>query len=114
MRIYAPGTQSRTFCWYGDFLAGCIQVLTQGKDILYHIGNPNNEISMIDLAKLVEKVSGKKNMVELIEPPIVYKNEPKRRCPSVKKIQKELGYALDIDLEESLSRVYDWAKDNYK
>ena len=32
----------------------------------------------------------------------------------VKKIQKELGYALDIDLEESLSRVYDWAKDNYK
>ena len=32
----------------------------------------------------------------------------------MKKIQKELGYALDIDLEESLSRVYEWAKDNYK
>ena len=114
MRIYAPGTQTRTFCWYGDFLAGCIQVLTQGKDILYHIGNPENEISMVELAKLVEKVSGTKNMIELIEPPIVYKHEPKRRCPSVKKIQKELGYVLDIDLEESLSRIYEWAKDNYK
>ena len=62
MRIYAPGDQTRTFCWYGDFLSGCIQVLTEGKDILYHIGNPSNEISMIDLAKMVEKTCGKKNM----------------------------------------------------
>ena len=114
MRIYAPGDQTRTFCWYGDFLSGCIQVLTEGKDILYHIGNPSNEISMIDLAKMVEKTCGKKNMVEVIDPPIVYKHEPKRRCPSVDKIQKELGYTLDIDLQESLTRIYDWAKQNYK
>jgi len=114
MTIYAPGDQTRTFCWYGDFLSGCIQVLTEGKDILYHIGNPSNEISMIDLAKMVEKTCGKKNMVEVIDPPIVYKHEPKRRCPSVDKIQKELGYTLDIDLQESLTRIYDWAKQNYK
>ena len=87
---------------------------TEGKDILYHIGNPSNEISMIDLAKMVEKTWGKKNMVEVIDPPIVYKHEPKRRCPSVDKIQKELGYTLDIDLQESLTRIYDWAKQNYK
>ena len=114
IKVYAPGTQTRTFCWYGDFLAGCIQVLTKGRDILYHIGNPENEISMIDLAKAVERASGKKNIVELVEPPIVYKHEPRRRCPSVDKIKKELDYSLDIDLDESLGRIYEWAKENYK
>ena len=113
INVYAPGTQTRTFCWYGDFMAGCIKVLTKGKDILYHIGNPENEISMIELAKLVEKVCGKKDIVELVERPIVYKHEPKRRCPSVDKIKNELDYSLDIDLEESLSRIYSWAQKNY-
>ena len=89
-------------------------VLTKGKDILYHIGSPENEISMIDLAKLVEKVCGKKDIVELVDPPIVYKHEPKRRCPSVDKIKKELDYTLDVPLEEALKRIFDWVKKNYK
>ena len=114
IRVYAPGNQTRSFCWYGDFISGCLKVLTKGKDILYHIGSPENEISMIDLAKLVEKVCGKKDIVELVDPPIVYKHEPKRRCPSVDKIKKELDYTLDVPLEEALKRIFDWVKKNYK
>ena len=114
IKVYAPGTQTRSFCWYGDFMSGCIKVLTKGKDILYHIGSPENEISMIDLARLVEKICGKKDIVQLIDAPIVYKHEPQRRCPSVDKIKKELNYTLDVDLETALERIYKWAKDNYK
>ena len=114
IKLYAPGTQTRTFCWYGDFIAGCIKVLTRGKDILYHIGNPENEISMLQLAKLIEKVCEKEDIVQLVEAPRVYKHEPKRRCPSVDKIKKELGYTVNVGLEESIKRIYEWAKDNYR
>jgi len=112
--VYSPGSQTRSFCWYGDFISGCIKVLTKGKDILYHVGSPENEISMLDLAYLVEKVCGKKDIVEVIERPLVYKHEPKRRCPSVDKIKKELDYTLDVNLEEALKRIYTWAEKNYK
>ena len=114
IKVYAPGNQTRSFCWYGDFISGCIKVLTKGKDILYHVGSPENEISMIELAHLVEKICGKKDIVQLIDAPIVYKHEPQRRCPSVDKIKKELNYTLDVGLETALERIYNWAKENYK
>ena len=114
IKLYAPGTQTRTFCWYGDFMAGCIKVLTRSKDILYHIGNPENEISMLHLAKLIEKVCGKEDIVELVDAPRVYKHEQKRRCPSVDKIKKELDYTVDVGVEESIKRIYEWAKENYR
>ena len=93
-------------------MAGCI-VLTKGKDILYHIGNPENEISMIDLAKLVEKVCGKRHS-GISGKTYSLQTRTKRRCPSVDKIKNELDYTLDIDLEESLSRIYSWAQKNYQ
>lgn len=112
--VYLPGDQTRTFCWYGDFLAGCIKVLTKGRDLLYHIGNSSNEISMLDLAFLVEEVCGKKGLVETITTPRVYKYEPKRRCPSTTKIEKELGFKCRVDLKTGISRIHEWALENYK
>ena len=114
INVYAPGDQTRAFCWYGDFLAGSIKVLTKGKDILYHIGNPENEIPMLDLANRVASIAGKKDLVRIIQPPIVYENEPKRRCPSVDKIKNELGYECTVGLDQSIKRMWEWAKDNYK
>lgn len=112
--VYAPGSQTRAFCWYGDFLAGCIKVLTKGKDILYHVGNPENEISVIDLANKVAKIAGKEELVKVVKTPLVYENEPQRRCPSVDKIREELNYQTTIDLDESINRMLEWAKQNYK
>jgi UDP-glucuronate decarboxylase len=113
LNVYLPGTQTRTFCWYGDFIAGSLKVLIQGDDLLYHIGNSDNEISMKDLAYLVEKVSGKTDLVNLVPTPEVYKHEPQRRVPSIEKARKELGYNPKVNLEEALRRIYNWTVQNY-
>ena len=76
VQVYGSGQQTRAFCWYGDFLAGCIKVLAKGRDLLYHIGNPENEINMLDLAIKVEKACGKKGMIDQVNAPLVYENEP--------------------------------------
>ncbi len=114
IEVFAPGTQTRTFCYYTDFIAGSLLVLLNAKDILYHIGNPENEIGIFDLACKLQAVAGKSDLVALVETPVLYKNEPKRRCPSVMKAQKELGYFPRVQLDEMLQRIYHWSKENYQ
>lgn len=112
--IYGDGKQTRTFCWFSDFLAGSLKVLLHGGNTPYNIGNQDNEITMFELGKLVEKVSGSTNIVELVPAPKVYLKEPLRRCPDISKAKFELGYNPSISLDESLSKFYTWAKNNTK
>jgi UDP-glucuronate decarboxylase len=114
IEVFKPGSQTRTFCYYTDFIVGSLLVLLNGKEILYHIGNPDNEIGIYDLALQLQEIAGKKDLVSLIETPPLYKNEPKRRCPSVDKAKSELGYFPKINLTEMLQRIYQWSMINYK
>lgn len=113
IKIYGNGKQTRTFCWFTDFIVGTIKVLLHGDNEPYNIGNQDNEIEMIELARLVEKVCGKTDMIELIPSPAVYANEPRRRCPDITKA-RNLGYNPKVSLEEGARKFYEWAKNNYK
>lgn len=112
--VYSPGTQTRTFCWWTDFLVGSLKVILQGRELVYHIGNPYNEISMIDLANKVAALHNRPDLVKLVPTPDVYQYEPKRRCPDITKAKLELKYDPKIDLDQMLIKAYDWAKLNYK
>ncbi len=115
IRVFAPGLQTRTFSYYTDVIAGCIKVLISGKDLLYHIGNSDNEITMIEFAQRIEKVSGQEGkLIQLIPTPEVYAHEPLRRCPSIEKAQKELGYNPVIDVDEMVQRIFTWAQKHYQ
>lgn len=114
INVYKPGTQTRTFCYYTDFLVGTLLVLLRGENLLYHIGNDQNEINMYDLAIKIQNLVGKSNLVKLVETPEVYKHEPLRRCPSIEKAKNELGYNPSINIDDALNRIYEWAKINYK
>lgn len=114
INVYKPGTQTRTFCYYTDFLVGTILVLLKGENLIYHIGNDENEISMYDLAIKIQNLAGKTNLVKLVDTPEVYKHEPLRRCPSIEKAKSELKYQPKVDINEALNRIYTWAKLNYR
>lgn len=113
IEVYRPGTQTRTFCFYSDFIIGVLKVLLYGSEILYHIGNSDNEISMIDLANQIAALYDRPDLVELVATPIVYKTEPKRRCPSTQKARHELGYYPQVGLSEMLSKIKSWADVEY-
>jgi len=114
IKIYGDGTQTRTFCWFSDFIVGAIKVLLHGDNKPYNIGNTNNEIEMLELAKLVEKECGVRDMIELIPSPSVYENEPRRRCPDLTKAITTLGYNPAISLKEGISKFVKWARAAYK
>jgi UDP-glucuronate decarboxylase len=114
IKVYGDGQQTRTFCWFTDFITGAIKVLLKGKSVPYNIGNSDNEITMIDLAKMVEKITSSKDLVELVPSPSAYTNEPLRRCPDLSKAKKEIGYQPKVDLVTGITKFYNWAKENYK
>lgn len=105
--VYAPGTQTRTFCWYGDFIAGALLVLLCGKDFAYNVGRQLGEITMLDLARAVEIVFECRGLVKLIPPPAAYEQEPQRRCPNIAKAV-ELGFNPFVSLHSGLERIKDW------
>lgn len=109
--VHGDGHQTRTFCYVTDAIAGFLLVLLNGKPgEAYNIGNPDNEISMRDLAKLfTEVIPGATHT--LIQYPETYPaGEPQRRCPDLSKAKSHIGYESSVDLREGLARFVAWAE----
>ncbi|NCV44567.1 MAG: nucleoside-diphosphate sugar epimerase, partial [Actinobacteria bacterium] len=81
---------------------------------VYNVGNPEPEISISDLAKLVRSILNEEIDVETIQYPSTYpEDEPNRRCPDISRISSNLQYHPQVSLEEGLTRFFEWVKNNY-
>ena len=111
LQIYGTGNQTRTFCYITDAMEGFIRViLNGGPGEAYNIGNPNPEISVIELIKKMEKILNKKIEYNLIDYPDSYPaDEPNRRCPDILKAKIQIKYDPKIDIEEGLRRFINWS-----
>ncbi len=115
LNVYGAGTQTRTFCYITDAMAGFLRVILKGvPGEAYNIGNPKPEISMLDLIASIEKVLGRKVAHEVIEYPDSYPaDEPMRRCPDIRKARLQIGYQPRVDLEDGLRRFLEWSDTVY-
>ena len=110
--IHGNGKQTRTFCYITDAMIGFLKVILIGKPgTIYNIGNPKNEISMIKLVKIFDKLLKSKNAYKLINYPKHYPaDEPKRRCPDVSLSNKHLKYFPKVSVEEGITRTLKFNK----
>ncbi len=115
LTVHDKGNQTRTFCYITDAVTGFFKVLLSGRDgEVYNVGNDAEEINMFALAETIAGAlfDGKAH-VKLISYPENYpQDEPKRRCPDLSKIKRELGYAQKVSLRAGLQRAFAWFKDN--
>lgn len=109
LRVYSPGTQTRTFCFYSDFIVGALLVLLNGSEFSYNVGQQEGEITMVDLAHKVESVFERTGLVEMVEPPPAYIEEPRRRCPDISRV-RAIGYEPRVPLNEGLNRIKTWLR----
>lgn len=107
MTVYSPGTQTRTFCFYSDFIAGALLVLLNGKEFAYNVGTQDGEIGMLDLARAVESTFERSGLIRLVDAPPAYEQEPTRRCPDISRVRM-LGYEPKASLSEGLNRIKSW------
>mgnify|MGYP001304472924 CR=1 FL=1 len=108
--IHGNGKQTRTFCYITDAMSGFYKIILNGKSgNIYNIGNPYNEISMIKLVKIFDKLLNKKNNFKLINYPKHYPaDEPKRRCPDITQAKKHTNYNPKISVTEGILRTLDY------
>jgi len=112
--VYGDGKQTRSFCYIADQIVGLFKLLlAPGIDgEVINIGN-NTEISILDLAKLIIGISNSKSSMEFNSlPTYSMKDDPRRRCPDIKKAEKLLHYQPKTDLKEGLKRTIEWAREN--
>jgi nucleoside-diphosphate-sugar epimerase len=114
MPVYMPSTQSRTYCFYTDFIAGLFKVLIKGEQFLYNLGREEETVTVLQLAQRIEEVTGRMDRIKLVETPDVFKHEPQCRQPSIKRAKEELGYEANTDLDTMLLKTWNWCKNNYE
>ena len=115
LHVYGTGDQTRTFCYITDAIVGFLLVLLKGvSGEAYNIGNPEPEISMVELVKKIEQVSLRDVKYDIIEYPDSYPaDEPNRRAPDIRKARLQLGYEPIVRLDEGLKRFLGWSENVY-
>ena len=115
LQIYGTGNQTRTFCYITDAMEGFIRVILNGvPGEAYNIGNPNPEISVIELIEKMETILNKKIKFNIVDYPDSYPaDEPNRRCPDILKAKLQINYIPKIDIEEGLKRFIKWSDKVY-
>lgn len=115
LQIYGTGNQTRTFCYVTDAMEGFIRVILNGvPGEAYNIGNPNPEISVIDLIKKIESILAKEVKYNIVDYPDSYPaDEPTRRCPDILKAKLQVKYKPKIDIDEGLKRFINWSDKEY-
>ncbi len=106
--VFGDGDQTRSFCYIDDQIDGLLRLLLlenlDGQVI--NIGG-SEEKSILELAKTVKKLIGSDSKITHGKLP---KDDPRRRCPDLKKAKRLLGYGPQVKLKEGLEKTIDWVK----
>ena len=115
IQVYGTGLQTRTFCYISDAIVAFLLILIEGQaPDVYNVGNPEPEISILELANFMKNFTSVPAEVKVISYPEQYPtDDPSRRCPDIGKLQKEFGFYPKISLEEGSARFFKWAQINY-
>ena len=97
--VFGDGTQTRSFCYVDDLVAGLLALLAKGDSRPVNLGNPR-EMTLIDLAETTRKVVGSGGRVRSVRP--LPENDPKQRRPDITRARTLLGWEPEVELEDGL------------
>jgi UDP-glucuronate decarboxylase len=101
--IYGDGSQTRSFCYVDDLIAGFIRLMDAPDTVTgpINIGNPG-EFTIRQLAEIVIEMTGSRS--EIVQMPLP-QDDPTQRRPDISKAQELLGWEPTIPLREGLGRT---------
>lgn len=124
IRLVDGGTQRRSFTCIDDGIEALMRII-ENKDgcasqKIFNIGNPNNDLSIAELAniilKLMKDYPAVKDLAEKTK--IVYVSASEhygkhyqdigRRVPSIKNAKQSLGWEPSVTLEDALKKTLDY------
>ena len=107
LTIYGDGSQTRSFCYVSDLIAGIVKLAASDEHLPTNIGNPV-EWTIAECAQEVLSVTGSKSGLRNLPLP---KDDPARRRPDITKAKKLLGWEPKVSLRQGLELSLDYFKD---
>jgi len=104
LTVYGDGSQTRSLCYVDDLIRGLYLLASSGEHLPVNIGNPDHEVTMLELAQTVIRVTGSSSELVFEALPT---DDPQVRRPDITRARQVLGWSPEIDLEEGLRR---WLK----
>jgi len=102
LTVFGDGSQTRSLCYVDDLIRGLYLLASSDEHLPVNLGNPNHEVTMLELAETVIRVSGSTSEIVLEALPI---DDPQVRRPDITRARQVLGWEPEHDIEEGLSRV---------
>jgi dTDP-glucose 4,6-dehydratase len=103
LTVFGDGSQTRSFCYVDDLIRGLYALAESGEHLPVNLGNPK-EMSLLELAETVIKVSGSQSEIVFEALPV---DDPQVRQPDITRAQQILGWEPDVGLEDGLRRTVD-------
>lgn len=109
LQVFGDGKQSRCFCLVNDAVESLVRLkdTRKARGEIFNVGG-TEEISMLDLAKLVVATLGSKSKIELVPYEKAYApgfDDMRRRKPRVEKLKRFVGFKPQTSLKEIIRRT---------
>ena len=106
MTIYGTGTQTRSFCYVSDLVAGLMALMNvePNPEMPVNLGNPG-EFTIAELAEMVIAMVPTTSSIVYEPLPI---DDPQRRRPDITRARTILGWEPKVPLAEGLPATIAW------
>lgn len=107
--IYGDGNQTRSFCYIDDLVDGLMLMMKSREGLTgpINLGNPSDEMTILELAELIIELTGSKSKIINKELP---ENDPIRRNPDITKAKNELDWEPKVHLRDGLKEAIKYFK----
>jgi dTDP-glucose 4,6-dehydratase len=107
--VYGDGKQTRSFCYVSDLIDGIYRLAMSNEHLPVNVGNPE-EITLLEFAQRVRAHFPKAGPI-VFEP--LPQDDPKRRCPDIRKAKRILGWEPKVPLAEGLKQTIDYFQEQF-
>ncbi len=104
--IYGDGSQTRSFSYVEDTVAGIISLMNSSEYDVFNIGNPN-EMTVGQLAEKIIELTDSTSEIKYLKLP---NDDPKQRKPDITKAKTKLNWEPKVNLEDGLTKTIKWVK----
>jgi dTDP-glucose 4,6-dehydratase len=101
LTVFGDGSQTRSLCYVDDLIRGLYLLAMSDEHLPVNLGNPDREVTMLELAQMCIRVTGSSSEIVFEALPM---DDPLIRRPDITKARQVLGWEPEIDLEDGLRR----------